>query len=248
MLIMCKTHKMEYESEIPGTKFVGQCPECFKEQQARETWKAEKEEREAEIAALRGMNIEPEYYKATLDNFITFTPDLKKNVDRVRQLIAGQIRELVMIGGNGTGKTHLASAAVKALKGKLYSMYEISTRIRSTYTQRAKESEQDVSNELARIPMLAIDEIGRTKGSGAELDWLSYILDKRHVRNIPTILISNKHLKKNCPEGGCSDCFDNYIGADVMSRLAEEGLVLHFAGDDYRKKKAGARLAVKEHV
>lgn len=248
MVVTCRIHGIEYEDEIPGTHFRRQCPECCKDQEAREERRIAEIEREAAIADLREMNIEPEYYGAELINFFALTPDLKNNVERVRQLIAGEIRELVMIGGNGTGKTHLAVAAVKALKGKIFSMYEITTRIRSTYTSRAKEDELDVVDELARTPILAIDEIGRTKGSGAELDWLSYIIDKRHVRNLPTILISNKHLKKNCPEGGCPNCFDNYIGADVMSRLAEEGLVLRFTGDDYRRGKAKAKLTAKEHV
>ena len=241
MLVTCKKHNIEYENSIPGTWLKAMCPKCVEEMNAHEADMERREAQEESLSKLRAMNIEPEYYGATLENFIALTPELKKAVEKVRQLVSGEIREIVMIGGNGTGKTHLAVAAVKELGGKIYSMYEISTRIRSTYTPRAREDELDVVNELARTPLLVIDEIGRTKGSGAELDWLSYILDKRHVRNLPTILISNKHLKKDCPERGCPNCFDNYIGADVMSRLSEEGLVLHFAGDDYRKR-------VKEHV
>jgi len=247
MLAHCPIHDIDFENQPGGTRFYEHCPECQKEAKAREVSRELERVNENMAAELKAMNIEPEYRHATLGNFYAATSELKKNVEQVQKLIEGKIRELVMIGKNGTGKTHLAVAAVKDFRGKIFSMYEISTRIRSTYTQRAKEDELSVVDELARTPLLVIDEIGRTKGSGAELDWLSYIIDKRHVRNIPTILISNKHLKKNCPEGGCLNCFDNYIGEDVMSRLFEDGLVLHFSGDDYRKKKAGARLA-KEHV
>lgn len=241
MVVMCKKHNIDYENQPGGIGLYVVCPECQKEAEVRERERWQENNRAMILAELRGMNIEPEYMAATLGNFITTSPELRKNVEQVRRLIGGELRELVMIGKNGTGKTHLAVAAVKELKGKIYSMYEISTRIRSTYTQRAKEDELSVVDELARTPLLAIDEIGRTKGSGAELDWLSYIIDKRHVRNIPTILISNKHLKKNCPESGCPNCFDNYIGEDVMSRLFEEGLVLHFNGDDYRKRPRQAQ-------
>lgn len=240
MLVKCPKHGVEYENKITAGRmsFNAMCPKCADEAREREEQDERRKEKAREIADFRAMNIEPEYYGASLGNFIATTPELKKNAGLVQRLIDGQVRELVMVGGNGTGKTHLAVAAVKALRGKIYSMYEISTRIRSTYTPRAAETELEVVDELARTPVLAIDEIGRTKGSGAELDWLSYIIDKRHVRNLPTILISNKHLRRDCPATGCANCFDNYIGEDVMSRLFEGGLVLHFSGSDYRKNKA----------
>jgi len=252
MIVVCPKHGIEYENLIMagGVRLTGRCPRCNAEDFEREKQEEGRKARERCIAEFRGMNIEPEYYQASLVTFIATTPELKKNAGLVQNLIDGQVRELVMVGGNGTGKTHLAVAAVKALRGKIYSMYEISTRIRSTYAPRAAETELEVVDELARTPILVIDEIGRTKGSGAELDWLSYIIDKRHVRNLPTILISNKHLRRDCPSPtGCPNCFDNYIGEDVMSRLFESGLVLHFTGNDYRKtSKSPARLPEKSTI
>jgi DNA replication protein DnaC len=95
-------------------------------------------------------------------------------------------------------------------------------------------------NELARLPLLAIDEIGRTKGGDAEANWLSYIIDKRHVRGLPLILISNKHAHSDCPNQSedkvCADCLEYYIGEDIMSRLCDGGVMLKFSGADYRKR------------
>ena len=121
-------------------------------------------------------------------------------------------------------------------------MYEISARIRASYVSGAKETELDIVDELARLPILVIDEIGRTKGSDAETNWLSYIIDKRHVRHLPIILISNKHLNKTCEyrntqQKGCKDCLENYISEDIMSRLSEDGYLVTFKEGDYRKIK-----------
>ena len=160
-----------------------------------------------------------------------------RSVQTVKRLIAGEIQQIVMTGSNGTGKTHLAIAAVKELKGKIYTMYEITTRIRQSYSPRADETELEIVDELARLPMLAIDEVGRTKGSDAELNWLSYIIDKRHTRGLPTIIISNKHVRKHCPNGGCPDCLENYLSGDVMSRLTDNGVLLQFNWADWRKIK-----------
>ena len=116
-------------------------------------------------------------------------------------------------------------------------MYEVSTTIRASYTAKAEHTELEIVDGLARLPLFVIDELGRTKGGEADQNWLSYILDKRHVRKLPTILITNKHVKKACADGGCPDCLENYITEDVMSRLSEDGVLLKFTGEDWRKKR-----------
>jgi DNA replication protein DnaC len=183
------------------------------------------------------MNIEPAFYDVTLGNFIADTPELEHNLARVRDLIEGRIQKTVMIGKNGTGKTHLACAALHILGGRIMTMYEISTAIRASYTPMATKTELDIVDELARLPLLVIDEIGRTKGGDAEQNWLSYLIDKRHNRGLPLILISNKHTRKTCESNGCADCLENYIGEDIMSRLNQGGALLKFSGEDYRKRK-----------
>lgn len=234
----CEKHAISYEDvyKVGGIAYGRRCPECMAEQDA-DIERREKENQEYErIKRIKDMNIEPMFLEASLDNFIAGTPELEKAADSVRRLIAGEIQQIVMTGKNGTGKTHLSVAAVKEMNGKILSMYEITTRIRASYTARAQESELDIVDELARLPMLAIDELGRTKGSDAETNWLSYIIDKRHSRNLPTIIISNKHVKKDCPAHGCENCLENYISEDIMSRLSEGGILLRFSGEDWRKR------------
>jgi DNA replication protein DnaC len=153
-------------------------------------------------------------------------------------LVKGETGKLVFLGKNGTGKTHLGISAVKALGGEIRTMYEISSIIRESYTHRGNASELEIVGRFASIPLLVIDEIGRTKGSDAEYNWLSYIIDKRHVRRLPLILISNKHAMKNCKEpGGCKDCIDNYLSDDMISRISQDGKIIDFTWEDYRRVK-----------
>ena len=73
-----------------------------------------------------------------------------------------------------------------------------------------------VGGGLATIPFLCIDEVGRIKNTEAVQDWFSYILDKRHSEGLPFMLIGNLHFKKDCKDGGCPKCFENYFDNETL--------------------------------
>lgn len=235
----CEKHGdyIEQVKTIAGFTFCTGCPICEKEAKESEYQEDVRQEQEAERKRLESLNIEPMYFTPTLDNFIAGSPEQERALAYAAEMVKSRSGKLVLLGSNGTGKTHLAVGIVRVLGGAIYSMYEITTRIRASYVSGAKETELQIVDELSRLPMLAIDEIGRTKGSDAETNWLSYIVDKRNSRGLPLILISNKHTRKTCPDGGCQNCLENYISEDIMSRLAEDGHLVNMTGDDYRRKK-----------
>lgn len=233
----CPIHNIDYQGTIGNGSFKidRPCPRCEEELEKQEKAKAEEEQRRAQIQTYTKMNIEPEFYNATLESYIAETAEQMVAVRAIKRLVLGEIKKLVMLGTNGTGKTHLAIAAVKELGGAIYSMSEILVRIRDSYSPFSSETEGAIRAELIKLPLLAIDELGRTKGSDAEINTLSYIVDKRHQKLLPLILISNRHSSNDCQRGGCPECFENYIGEDSMSRLVQDGLLLRLSGSDWRK-------------
>ncbi len=234
---VCKDHGRAFEFFDEGYF----CPVCRKQVAAELA-------RKKSVQMLKRCRIEPMYHQAMFETFRADTPELKRALKAVKELAASKKGKLIFSGKNGTGKTHLGCAAVRELRGEIWSMYEIATLIRASYRSGSEKSELEIVDRLASIPLLVIDEIGRTKGSDAETNWLSYIIDKRHVRMLPLILITNKHLRKHCPEGSCGDCLENYIGNDVMSRFAEDGSVVLFGGADYRRKKREPKSAQRVEV
>lgn len=214
-----------------------ECPKCLEEREVIELESVRKSEREALIHKYQESNIESEYWDKTLDDYQPVTASQKAALDSVKTMIENHSGKVILLGGNGVGKSMLGSCAVKELGGKILSMYEISTMIRQSYTNRAEKTELEIVQELASIPFLVIDELGRTKGSDAELNWLSYVLDKRHVRNKPFMLLSNTHLMSKCPNKGCSMCFENYINNDILSRLRQNSKLINVDGPDYRANK-----------
>lgn len=235
----CEKHGdyIEQEKVIAGFTFRTGCPSCEKEAEEIEYKEGVRLAQKAERKRLESLNIEPMYFTSTLDNFMTGSPEQERALAYASEMVRTKAGKLVLLGSNGTGKTHLAVGIVRILGGAIYSMYEITTRIRASYVSGAKETELQIVDELARLPMLAIDEIGRTKGSDAETNWLSYIIDKRHTRCLPLMLISNKHTRKTCSDKGCQNCLENYISEDIMSRLSEDGHLVTMCGADYRRKK-----------
>ena len=239
----CKKHGLVkgyyIETEEDGRRYV--CEKCEAEEKIRE--QEEELARQAEslkkerYATYRERNIEPEYWEKELKDFIPQTPEQEKALEAVKKMIADKTGKVILLGSNGVGKTFLGCMAVKALGGKILSMYEITTMIRQCYSSRAEMTELEFVEKLANLPLLVIDEMGRTKGSEAELNWLSYILDKRHTRNLPFMILTNTHLSRDCPKKGCENCFERFVNNDVLSRLRQNSKVITIKAPDYRAKR-----------
>ena len=232
----CDKHG-DYESvqfDAMGIIMESDCPVCSEEFDALEAREKETASEAQIIERAKAMNIRPEFLKASFSNFIPHTDKLKNALDRTKQLVNGELLSLLFAGSCGTGKTHLACAALNAKgAGKIMTMYEISATIRASFTAKLTRTELEIVDELASVPLLVIDEIGRSKGSESELSWLSYIIDKRHASYLPLILISNKKFRADCTDG---DCIENYFGEDVISRITQKGSMLRFEGEDYRAR------------
>ena len=225
---------VEYEDGT--TAQITFCPECEKEKLEQEEKRLKKEAREENIQHCKNCNVEPEYYDKSLEDYIPKSESQKQALEGVKKLLSGEIKKLVLIGDYGTGKSMLGNIAAKETGGKIYSMYEVSTMIRQSYTVKAVKSELEIVNELASLPgVFVLDEMGRSKNSDFNQNWMSYVFDKRHVRNLPFFLIKNGHLRKNCKDNGCPDCFENCVDGDVISRLRQNSEIIEIHGDDFRK-------------
>lgn len=234
----CEKHG-EYEAKrlvVFGQEIITNCQLCAAEESAAEE-REKKAKLEAEKAAnFKRMNIEPEFYGATLENYRAETGSQTAAFEAVSKMVLERRGAVALSGSFGVGKTHLACAAAKELGGAVYTMFEIALRIRCTYAPKATETELDVLKELSALPFLAIDEIGRSKGAEAEANWLSYIIDKRHVRFLPTMLLSNKKLARQLPQEKWRDSFEAAIGDDVAQRIKAAGVTIALDGRNWRER------------
>jgi DNA replication protein DnaC len=166
----------------------------------QEKQKAEKEEM---IRKWRNRGIMPRFYGATWENWKADTPEQKKVLEKVKQAWK---KNLFIVGGNGTGKTHLAMCLVK--DGATYCLIpELFRTVRENMN-----TEQETIDEYGTCKLLILDEVGRQKGTEFERNLLFEIIDKRWGNILPTTIIGNINKKE----------FADLYGLAIVDRLRPE--------------------------
>ncbi len=143
----------------------------------------------------------------------------------LREIKCGAFRTLVLIGTAGTGKTHLASGAVREYGGKYATAPDIVEEIRRAKSFSADQTEKQIIDHYSHTKLLVVDEIGRGIAATDEKYMLYQIINARYNTRKPTVLISN-FTKAD---------FLKYIGVAAADRLVESGDIVEMNGESYRK-------------
>ena len=222
------------------------CEECVDkyERKQKAIENQQKENRKKEW--LKSIGVKADYETATLGTYNAKTDSQKAAFNACKLLKDGAIKKLILLGSNGVGKTHLACSLVKLMNGKIITAYEMFALYRSCFS--GQNSEIELLHQFSTYSLLVIDEFGRTKGSEAEENFLSAILDARHSDGLPTMILSNlirkrdclhyQNNKEACKTRNCKGCLEMWLTSDLISRLREDTEVIVIEGDDYRRKKS----------
>lgn len=140
----------------------------------------------------------------------------------------------IIIGGVGTGKTHLASAIMDRFWQReipvMFATWE-------THLQRLRDEIDNTScksylENMKSVKVLVIDDIGREKRTEWTVSMLYSVINYRYEHMLPTIITTN--LTSDDPEVADS-AFFNWVGNDVSSRLWEMASSIRTHGEDYRE-------------
>jgi DNA replication protein DnaC len=185
-----------------------------------------------------GKRIPAHYADATPDH-----PDIAQWVRDIVAAAAEQARarnhvvrtgpSLLILGPVGTGKTHQAYGAIRALA---HSGVTCSWRVETAadiYAQlrpRPRFDSEQEFRDLASVRLLAIDDLGAAKGSEWTEEVNYRLINHRYEQELPTIITSNLMAK---------DLSAN-LGERVTSRLVEMARRVNLVGDDRRRPKKDA--------
>jgi DNA replication protein DnaC len=135
------------------------------------------------------------------------------------------LRGFVLSGPVGTGKTHLLSASLKHLAievGIKVSYVEISllySQIRRGFQEG--KSGGEIIGPLSQVEVLAIDELGKGRGSQFELETLDELIARRYNAGKVTLFATNYSLKP--PEERAQR---GYFGTETVLESAKDSKLL----------------------
>lgn len=211
-VLYCDKHGLEYQADtvrVGGKHLTNGCPHCEVEKAKREEVERAKrfeEERKAQLLAvtLSRIPVPPRFESAGFASYeLDQTGDQQGKRLAQLQNYADQFCEhyvqgtsLILSGGPGTGKTHLALSVAKQIaligfQAKYLTTRKLLRQIRDTWNKRSELTEQQIIDQLADVDLLIIDEIGVQRGTDDELNTIFEIIDERYQKSRPSILITN---------------------------------------------------------
>ena len=230
---ICETHG-EYPDTTDEGRAINDCPKCEEERKERLRQECRQRDRLRFVAAA---GIPPRYRLRSFDNYRATTDGQRAALNSVFGYAKtfpqrrAEGRNLILCGSVGTGKTHLATALVRAvieshtLEAVYSSAQAISLRVRATYDKAVSEDYQKVIAHFARPPLLVVDEIGVQSNSDHEKRIFYDLINSRYEQMSPTVLIGNMRPNE----------FEKWLGIRAMDRLQEGGCdIVQFDWSSYR--------------
>lgn len=189
---------------------------------------------------LKSTNLPPRYATASFANFQPRTPSIRAAWLYAKQFVADfpTSRGLLLQGGVGTGKTHLAAAIVRELASGgvnclFYEFGALLKEIQSSYSPIAKTSELRILAPVFEAQVLVLDELGASKPTDWVRDTLMQIINTRYNEQRLTIFTTN-YLDTRQHER--EETLQDRVGVRVRSRLYEMCRSVELVGPDFRRE------------
>lgn len=136
----------------------------------------------------------------------------------------------VLYGPYGTGKTLLMCQALSILSlqfGVQCKYVEFSLLMQAMKERISeKTSDGDIKSPLRTVPVLAVDELGKVRGTEWELSELDALVAFRYQTGKTTLFASNFDERE----------LEKRVGGRIFSRLKERCRFMNVSGDDFRRR------------
>lgn len=139
---------------------------------------------------------------------------------------------ITLCGKTGCGKTHLAVGMLakyiqKERNALFITVPELLLKIRSSFGDKATQSEDELIDHYASPALLVMDDLGAERTTEYSITTLFLILDRRLRHGRKTIVTTNLSIEE----------IEKCLGARIASRLSESRVIKISTMADWRKNR-----------
>jgi DNA replication protein DnaC len=211
--------------DVPvGDPSFGQAVPCECKEQQKE------ERRRSDLRRLSSLD---PFIDKTFDTFDTSVPGVQEALRVARDYAADPQGWLVLMGGYGAGKTHLAAAIANqrltAGSPVFFSIVpDLLDHLRAAFGPTSEMPYDEMFDKVREAELLVLDDLGAENSTAWATEKLFQLVNYRYNFRMPTVITTNNRLLSHMDER-------------IRSRLSDLSLVRHvlIEAPDYRERRAG---------